>query len=505
MGNEKRDYLEAKKLAEQEQKKKQKKKSILTGICVILAVVLMVGVISYKSMLESGFFLRRETAAQSENFEVDGTMMAYYFQTRYQQFYSYASYMGIDTTKSLKNQASIYGGTWFDYFMNMTEEYVTELLSLCEAAKAANVTLDEKDLESIDATIDEMKTYAKLYGYSLKQYIAANFGSGINEKDIRKALELDALGVKYAAEYQESLSYTKDECEAYYAENVDDFDSVDLLKFTVSRADFVEEDEEGNPTGDMEAARKEAEDYANKLAGAPDADTFKGLVKEYIINVEGEEEDHAAEHLDEIVYDDVLKTSTSHDEDALEWAFTAKANETKIVSKDDSTAKDVLFNVYYLVSEAGRDETLTRDIRHILFLTDSYADEAAAKAKAEEVYAEWEAAGFTEEKFLELNTKYNGDTGSVENGGLYEKVSPGDMVVEFDEWLFAEERAAGDHGLVESADYGWHIMNYVGENEVAVWQADAEDALRVEDFEALVDKYDESIVIHNETLGHIPA
>ena len=247
MGNEKRDYLEAKKLAEQEKKNKAKTKGILTWVCVVLAIVLMVGVIGYKNMLENGSMLRREIAAQSENFEVDGTMMAYYFQTRYQQFYSYASYMGIDTTKSLKSQASIYGGTWFDYFMNMTKEYTTELLALCEAAKAANVTLDDDDKASIDATINEMKTYATLYGYSLKQYIAANFGSGINEKDIRKALELDTLAVKYAAEYQESLSYTKDECEAYYAENVDAFDSVDLLKFTVSRADFAEEDERATP------------------------------------------------------------------------------------------------------------------------------------------------------------------------------------------------------------------------------------------------------------------
>ena len=75
MGNENRNYPTA--------KNNEKKKSILVGICVVLAIVLMIGVIVYKNLAESGALLRNEIAAQSENFEVDGAMMAYYFSSQY--------------------------------------------------------------------------------------------------------------------------------------------------------------------------------------------------------------------------------------------------------------------------------------------------------------------------------------------------------------------------------------------------------------------------------------
>ncbi len=514
MGNDKRNaadagarsnYLEAKKQAELAAKSKEKKKGILAGVCVILAIVLMIGVITYKNLAESGYLLRREVAAQSDNFEVDGAMMAYFFNNQYQQYSSYVSYFGIDTSKSLKVQDSVFGGTWFDYFMGVTTDFVGELLSLCEAAKAAGVTLDDEDMASVDSSINQLKTYATLYGYSFDQYLIMTTGSGVKEKDVRNALELNALATKYANEYQESLTYTKEECEAYYAENVDSFVSVDLLKFDVPSADFAEKDEEGKPTGDMEAARQAAEEYARKIAGASDVDTFKALVKEYIVNVEGEEEDHAEEHLEDLLYEDVLKTTTAHKEPVIEWAFSAEAGEKKIFSEDSSDGNETTYNVYYLVSAAGRDETLTRDIRHILLLAENYANEEDAKIEAEAIYAEWEAAGFSEEKFLELNTEYNDDPGSVDNGGLYEKVAPGDMVEEFDTWLFDSARTAGDHGLVESADYGWHIMNYVGESDVPVWQKVAEQSLSTKDYEAMVDKYEASVVFNNDVLGHIAA
>lgn len=514
MGKEKRtaadadarsNFLEAKKQAEIAEKNKEKKKNILVGICVVLAVILMIGVIVYKNLAESGALLRSEIAAQSENYEVDGAMMAYYFNNQYQQYADYISYFGIDTSKSLKTQQSVFGGTWFDYFMGLTTEYVEELLALCEAAKAAGYELTEEDKSYIDSSISQLKMYASIYGYTLDQYIVMSIGAGIKEKDIRNALELTVIASSYAEQYQETLNYTKDECEAYYAENAKIFDTVDFMTFTVSRADFAETDEEGNPTGDLEAARQAAEDYARRIAGAPDAETFKSLVKEYIVNVKGEEEDHAEEHIDELLKENVLKTNTSYKEVILDWAFAAKADEKNIFSEDDAEGKDVLFNVYYLVSAAGRDETLTRDIRHILLLNENYANKEDAKVEAEAIYAEWEAAGFTEEKFLELNKEYNDDPGSVENGGLYENVAPKDMVTEFDEWLFDSERAAGDHGLIETADYGWHIMNYVGETDLPVWQRTAETALKNEAFEATVEKYGASVEFNNTALGHIAA
>ena len=508
MGKEKRsaadaearsNYLAAKKQAELEQEKKEKQQTIIIAVCIALVAILMISVITYNKVSDSGYFLRREVAAESENYTVDGAMMTYFFYTNYQQYSSLASYLGVDTSKSLKSQASAFSsGTWFDYFMGNTRTYVNEVLALCEAAKANNVTLDEADEASVEESLDMLRAAAKARGYTVSQYLVTSFGANIKEKDVRHCLELTALASKYANEYNDSLSYTLQDCEAYYSENQDSFDGVDVMTYTVSRADFMETDEDGNVTGDSDAAQASAKEYADKLAAAASADEFKSVVKDYIVNVLGEEEEHADEHVNELLVEHALKTDSAVS-DVADWAFSASAGETTTYTEDET-----VYVVYYLVAEAYRDETPTRNVRHILFATDSYESEEEAKAAAEAAYAEWEAAGFTEDKFVSLCEQYSNDTGSNTVGGLYEEVKPGDMVTEFNDWTFDSARAAGDHDLIETS-YGWHIMSYVGESDVTVWQANAESALASDAYTALVDEYAAGNTFYTNVMNSINA
>lgn len=80
----------------------------------------------------------------------------------------------------------------------------------------------------------------------------------------------------------------------------------------------------------------------------------------------------------------------------------------------------------------------------------------AAKAKAEEIYAQWQAGEMTEDEFAELATKHSQD-GSAAYGGLIQEIAPGQTVENFDAWCFEEGRAVGDHGMVET-DFGYHII-----------------------------------------------
>lgn len=495
-----RDLLAAKKQAEIESQKKEKHKSIIIGICIALVVVLMIGVMAYNKISDSGYFLRREVAAESENYKVDAAMMTYFFNTNYQQYASMASYIGIDTSKSLKAQTNPMGnGTWFDYFMSNTRAYVNEVLALCEAAKANNISLDEKDQADIDGSISALKATAKSRGYTVNQYLVTSFGVNIKEKDVRHCLELTVLASKYANIYNESLSYGISDCESYYSENPDSFNGVDILKYSISRADFMETDEDGNVTGDSEAAQASAKENADKLAAASSADEFKSLIKSYIVDVLGEEEEHAAEHAEDALIVHALKTNSSIS-GVADWAFSASAGETTVKASDDET----VFDVYYLSATPYRDETPTRNVRHILFAKDSYDDEDACKAAAESAYAEWESAGFSDDKFNSLCEQYSDDGGSNTNNGLYENVKKGDMVAEFDEWLYDSGRASGDHGMVQTS-YGWHIMNYSGESDVKAWQKDAESALKTQAYKDMVEANSASNTFYTNVLNGISA
>lgn len=111
------------------------------------------------------------------------------------------------------------------------------------------------------------------------------------------------------------------------------------------------------------------------------------------------------------------------------------------------------------------------DVRHILIqpeggTTDSsgntvYTDEEwqACQEKAEELLKTWQTGEKTEESFAALANEHSTDGGSNQNGGLYENVTPGQMVEEFDAWCFDGRRKAGDTGLVKTV-FGYHIMYF---------------------------------------------
>lgn len=480
--------------ASYEAQKKEKRNSIIITICVILAAVLILGLVVYNRFVDSGYFLRSTTAAESENFEVDNAMMTYFFHSNYQTYAAYASYLGIDTSVSLKAQECSLssGSTWFDYFASITKSYVNELLALCEAAKANGVVLDDADYASIDDSISTLEETANAYGYTINQYLITAFGAGVNTKDVKNCLELTALASKYSTDFMNSLTYSDERLEAYYEANSADFEGVDVIAITIPSSTYQETDADGNPVGDATAASTAAETRANEIAAAGSMDEFNAAIRDYLQNDRGNAEEDLDAMVEQCYSEHVTAAALST---AADWAFSASVGETYVSGGAGASQ----YTVYYLAKEAYRDDTPGRDIRHILFTNTTYADDT----KANEVYAEWEAAGFTEEKFIELNNLYNEDS-SITNGGLYENVQEGDMVTEFNDWMFDASRKPGDHGIVETT-YGWHIMYYVGESDRAAWQAEAISALQNADYTQLVEDYSAGITFDDNAIYEINA
>ena len=100
---------------------------------------------------------------------------------------------------------------------------------------------------------------------------------------------------------------------------------------------------------------------------------------------------------------------------------------------------------------------------------------AAAKIKAEQILDDWKNGDATEDSFAELAKTYSDDTGSNTNGGLYEAVKKGQMVTNFNDWIFDASRKPGDTGIVES-DYGYHIIYFVGDNKEE-WYVNIKDTI----------------------------
>ena len=113
------------------------------------------------------------------------------------------------------------------------------------------------------------------------------------------------------------------------------------------------------------------------------------------------------------------------------------------------------------------------DVRHILIvpeggnkdangnITYTEAEWEACRSKAQKLLDEYLAGEMTEEAFAILANRNSADTGSNNNGGLYENLAKDDKFVEpFKNWYLDEKRTVGETGLVKS-EYGYHVMYFV--------------------------------------------
>ena len=310
----------------------------LIGIAVLIVLVLV---------LNSTLLYTKTTAVTIDGRNYSPSEVTHAYANQYQTFVnnygSYASLFGLDTSYGLSGlssqQSGMGDGTWKDYFLDQAVTSLKQNLALGKYASENGISLTDEEKQEVEDSFASLDETAKSYGYgSADKFIAANYGIGNNVETVKKYSLETALASKV---YNQVADET-------------------------SEAVTLEEIKEQYPT-------------------------------------------IAVRHI-------------------------------------------------LIKAEAAEDGT--------------YSDEAkeAAKARAEEILAEWEAGDKTEESFAALAEEYSEDTGSNTNGGLYNSVMEGQMVTEFNDFCFDESRKPGDTGIVygESGSYaGYHVMYFVGEGDPA--------------------------------------
>ncbi|MBE6660383.1 MAG: hypothetical protein E7605_03160 [Ruminococcaceae bacterium] len=336
---------------------KNQNKSVFYGTIAmgVFAVILVVALL-FNALVGTGIFMRSRTAAETDDFKVNGAVMSYFIYTQYTDYVNYwtnyyqqyfgtsisaSALIGIDGNVSLKKQ--IYdektGQTWFEYFKDLAVKQVEEILVYCQAAKAAGVELEDEDIESVKSQIQYLDMYASLYGYSLNSYLNTLYGKGVKEKDVRKALELSALASKFAQQIQDGYhdAATLETVEKFFNENKNDYISADYLSYTfkVSLKDLKALEENKDKTEDQVKeiyAEKKTEliAKAEALAALKTKDEFEAHVKELWL----------AENKDDLhkkYYEEALKTAKGETEEEKKAAATKTADE-----KVEEDAKDYL-------------------------------------------------------------------------------------------------------------------------------------------------------------------
>lgn len=346
------------------------------------------------------------------------------------------------------------------------ETNLTQLSAVYAKAIAEGYALTEDEAAEIDTAVESYRTYGKSLGFAtLNKFLSAYFGTGNSEKTIRANMAEELIASRYADDVYASFTYTDDEIDAYYAENADSYDRVNVLYTLISSA--ANEDE----GIDADTAKAAAEDKAKVIlagAGSSEEDFRAAVLKE--TEAEASETNYT------------VTSFLSRFEGSVERDDIA---EGKVFSHSTDSG---VYVVYVLGTESNDYPTV--NVRHILIKavdadgdgTYSDAEKQTAYDAVKAIEDEWLAAGGTEEGFAALANEKSEDTGSNTNGGLYEQIYKGQMVTEFNDFCFGE-REVGDYAIVygeNSAYAGYHLVYFSGENALYS-RVLAENALRQAD------------------------
>ncbi|MBR2799778.1 MAG: peptidylprolyl isomerase, partial [Oscillospiraceae bacterium] len=398
------------------------------------------------------------------------------------QYGSYASMFGLDTSMGLSSLGDqdcpmLEGGTWRDYFRNTAKSDVQQIRALLDYASENGIELTEEDIAGVDAQFEGIEDAAKNYGYgSADKLYAMNYGSGVNKKIVRQASLNGALAQKATDAKRDSLSWTDAELKDYYdglngSRDLFDFDIYIVHADTVENKVTAEDGTETTEKIATDASRAEAKAtadaivaaYKDGLAEAEGTPDYKAVFAAAVDSQTGEAGEQPTQR-------------TSYSGGSLPTAYADWMKDSARKAGDVAAFPDAETDptTYIAVLYLSRDDNSynTASVRHILVKAEAsedgtYSDEAkaAAKARAEEILAEFNAGDKTEESFAALAEQYSEDAGSNTNGGLYENIGHGQMVEEFDAFCFGGHKP-GDTGIVygESGSYaGYHVMYYVGE------------------------------------------
>ena len=214
----------------QPNKKVQAPKWLPSLIAIVVVVGILIGAVA-AMIVNSGSILRGRVIVESKtgNYDINQQMATFMiWQSVYSNYYSYYSVYSSSSAQSYYPElyaiakqagsadsfalymASTVQGGLRDYMDSMLEQFKA-YVAICDKAEERGITLDDKDMESIENAIDEVKAIKDATRYvtvPFKTFLEDMVAPGMREKDVKNALKIMALYSKYVTVYQTEMETT---------------------------------------------------------------------------------------------------------------------------------------------------------------------------------------------------------------------------------------------------------------------------------------------------------
>ncbi len=246
----------------------------------------------------------------------------------------------------------------------------------------------------------------------------------------------------------------------------EELNKFDLLGENEEEKEETEEDKEDNKEEDKEEDKEEEEKTdEEKLAEKTEkakTDVYNGLLETFQTKL-------ASSYIEAGTY--------TEDDEYSEWLFNdeRKDSDKKVEKKENDGKTTYTVTSTFVVKAAYKQTDTTKNVGHILFTKDKYETLDKAKEEADKILAEYLAGELTKEAFEKLGEEHTEDSNV-----FYENVTPGQMVTEFNDWIYDDDRKAGDTGVVKTT-YGYHVMFFEGEG-LELWYLEVLNTMVAENY-----------------------
>lgn len=496
-------------------------------LAAVIAVVATFGVRYYTvpNGKEGKYMNPASVVATVDGQKISIGMYDYYYASIVSYYEQYASYgyYSLDTTKDYSKQYTTDDDgnkiSWQKFFETEALKEVEQITTYYSKALEEGVTLTSTQKKTIEKQISTLKDSASQNDVSLDQYIKANFGTYCSEDTIRIMLEQYYLSANYKGKFKCETKVTDNDVDKYYNDHKNDYKKIEFY-YIASPYDATDDNSKNESIKTAEKIMAKMKDKKSVIALVPEVyssyidSQVKSSMEQDRTLTEKKAREEAVKSYESNVVTTVSGSDSPFDDKMNTWLF---SDDTKVGSKKyyiDESAGYIY--IVLKTSKASVEEDETYTVRHILVAPESgsnsssstsekteYTDEqwAAAKKKADSILAKFNKTDKSEYEFAKLAEQYSTDSASTSSGsndsfgGLYESVTLGQMVPDFEKWSIDDSRKYGDTGIVKS-DYGYHIMFFI--NDCPEYQSKIIAQIKSDRLSNMIDKAE--IKVHENAI-----